>query len=157
MYSASLIAAAIVQKAINEGNPVTQMKLQKMVYFAHGVNLAKSGAPLIKETIEAWKFGPVVPVIYQDYKLYGSSAIDNTDNIYDFPKNELKSNILDADALRSIDYTWNATNNLTAFQLSGWTHKTGSPWQKTYSEYDPNLPISNELIKEYFIDFLSQK
>ncbi|WP_165852004.1 Panacea domain-containing protein [Mucilaginibacter terrenus] len=39
-YSASEIAAALVQKGIDSGAPVTQMKLQKMVYFAHGYNLA---------------------------------------------------------------------------------------------------------------------
>ena len=77
-YSASVIAYAFVQKGIEEGKFVTQMKLQKMVYFAHGYHLARYNEPLIREEFEAWKFGPVVPSIYQSYKLYGSDMIIDT-------------------------------------------------------------------------------
>jgi uncharacterized phage-associated protein len=63
-YPASLIAQLFVNRAIKEGNPITQMKLQKMVYVAHGLYLASHNEPLIKENFQAWRFGPVVPDIY---------------------------------------------------------------------------------------------
>ena len=50
-YSASLIADALVKRGIKEGRPVTQMKLQKMVYFAHGYHLAKYGDAQIQEEV----------------------------------------------------------------------------------------------------------
>ena len=78
-YPASLIAQLFVKKGIEEGNPITQMKLQKVVYFAHGLYLGSQRKPLIKESFQAWKFGPVVPDIYHTYKLYGSAPITDTD------------------------------------------------------------------------------
>ena len=65
MYSSVLIAGQFVNLGVKENNPVTQMKLQKMVFFAHGLHLAlNNGDPLIREKFLAWKFGPVVPTIY---------------------------------------------------------------------------------------------
>lgn len=52
-YAAALISFAFVKRGIMEGKPVTQMKVQKMVYFAHGYHLAKYGTPLITEGFEA--------------------------------------------------------------------------------------------------------
>ncbi len=48
------------------------MKLQKMVFFAHGYHLAKYGEPLIKDEFLAWKFGPVVLTIYDQYITFGN-------------------------------------------------------------------------------------
>lgn len=60
-YSAKDIAMAFVKKAIESGKPVTQMQLQKMVYFAHGLHLANTkGEPLVKEEFQAWRYGPVI-------------------------------------------------------------------------------------------------
>ena len=51
------------------------MKLQKLAYFAHGWNLAIRNTPLINESVEAWKFGPVIPSLYHDVKGYGMEPI----------------------------------------------------------------------------------
>jgi len=152
MYSASVIAAYLVNKGIECISPISQMKLQKMVYFAQGVNLATNDAPIIKQTIEAWKYGPVVPIIYSDYKLYGSLPINDVDLIYNFPKDEIKN--IDPKSLESLNYTWQATSHLTAEELANWTHIVGSPWQRVYNPNANGVPIPNDLIKSYFVDFL---
>src|SRR5215203_2690640 len=123
-YSTSVIAYAFVKKGIAAGKPVTQMKLQKMVYFAHGYHLAKYGEPLIKEDFEAWQFGPVIPSIYNEFKLYGSDPIqmEETDKL----ETELRT--LSPEANDAINYTWEATKDISAYKLSGWTHKRDSPW-----------------------------
>jgi uncharacterized phage-associated protein len=153
MYSASLIAAYFVTVGIEQEVPITQMKLQKMVFFAHGVNLAINDKPLIQETIEAWKYGPVVPILYSNYKLYGNAPICDTDLVYNFPKDDITK--INSAELKALMYTWNATKDQTPESLSNWTHKDGSPWKKVY---DPNqwaIPIPNNLIKEYFTEFLA--
>src|SRR6478672_9634684 len=123
-YSASLIAYAFVKKGVETGKPVTQMKLQKMVYFAHGYHLAKYDEPLIEEDFEAWQFGPVAPSIYNEFKLYGSDPIRMTET--DKLLAELRT--LSPDAQHAIHYTWEATKDISALKLSGWTHKKNSPW-----------------------------
>jgi len=154
-YSASLIAYAFVKKGIEDGKPVTQMKVQKLVYFAHGIHLANNGEPLISETFQAWKFGPVVPAIYNDYKLYGSSPISDTSTLfilsdigYGFKEPDLSE--LDKKAIESIDITWNALKDSNAIQLSNWTHKAGSPWADHFVSGINDIPIPNKDIENYF-------
>lgn len=145
-YPASVIAHAFVLKGIEEGNYVTQMKLQKMVYFAHGYHLAKYGTPLINEDFQAWKFGPVVPEIYQSYKLYGSDYIIDAG----LARNTAKPLTFSDSASDAIAYTWRITKNLSASQLSRWSHAQGSPWATVYDEGNSSLPIGNAAIKDYF-------
>lgn len=153
-YPASLIAFAFVKKGIDEGNPVTQMKLQKMVYFAHGMHLALDRGALIKETFQAWKFGPVVPEIYQDYKIYGSGPITTTDLLRIFSTGQICDNEdlkkIDKKAQESVDDAWSVLKELDALSLSAWTHKDGSPWKKFYKNGVTDIIIPNEEIKEYF-------
>lgn len=153
-YPASVIAYAFVKKGIGEGNFVTQMKLQKMVFFAHGYHLARYGERLIEEKFEAWKFGPVVPTIYHAFKSFGSRPITDKEYKYHepviFPLFKLDDKANDA-----IEYTWKVTKDLSALSLSNWTHKTGSPWRKVYNPSDWDIEIDNDLIKSYFTKLLS--
>ena len=152
-YSATLIALAFVKKGIESGKFVTQMKLQKMVYFAHGYHLAKYGTPLIVEEFQAWKFGPVVPSIYQAYRFYGSKPITNLDYIMaDLSSAAIYA--LDAAALDAIEYTWKVTENITAEALSNWTHQPESPWYEVYNPDVFSIPISNRSIENYFRSLL---
>ena len=153
-YPAKVIAYAFVKRGIEEGIPVTQMKLQKMVYFAHGIHLALYGNPLIKETFQAWKYGPVVRDIYNSFKFYGSQPISDT--IYLFSTELLEADLknLDENACKAIEITWNTLKGLNAAQLSNWTHKEGSPWRAAYIEGVNEVAIPNESIQHYFEQFL---
>jgi len=148
-YPASLIAYAFVKKGIDEGRFVTQMKLQKLVYFAQGYHLAKYNEALIKENFQAWKFGPVAPEIYQTFKLYGSKFITNTNSL--LPAETDQSGYrLNSEALDTINYTWEVLKDFSAMALSNWTHQSDTPWSKVYEPGVRATPISNDDIKNYF-------
>lgn len=148
-YPASLIAYAFVKKGIDEGKFVTQMKLQKLVYFAQGAHLAKYNKALINETFQAWMYGPVIPEIYQDFKLYGSRPITDTSEF--IPSSTYSPPFrLDADALDSINYTWGVLKDFSAMSLSNWTHQPNGPWSKVYDPDTKSTPINNKDIKQYF-------
>lgn len=151
-YPASLIAFAFVKKGIDEGLFVTQMKLQKLVYFAQGVHLAKYQKPLINETFEAWLYGPVIPEIYQDFKFYGSRPITNTAEFT--PTSTERPPRLDADAIDTINYSWAVLKDFTAMSLSNWTHRVDGPWSKVYDPDVKTTPIPNDEIKQYFTKLL---
>jgi uncharacterized phage-associated protein len=154
-YSASVIAYAFVKKAIEEGSPLTQMKLQKMVYFAQGIHLILHDEPLIKENFQAWKYGPVVPAIYHDYKFYGSSPINDTELVEFDPKdNELINFGMDINAQESVNETWKILKDSNAIQLSNWTHNEDSPWHKHFVNGVNDIDIPNVDIKNYFSRFL---
>ena len=59
-YKALAIANYYIDKANVEDTPLDHLRLQKLVYLAHGWHLAIHGRPLIEESVEAWKYGPVI-------------------------------------------------------------------------------------------------
>lgn len=152
MYDATIIAYAFVMKGIADGNPLTQMKLQKVVYFAEGLNLALNNTELVREEFQAWKYGPVIPVIYHDYKLYGSSPIMDTQWL-SFEYFGIDLNELDVNTKKIMDDTWKILKDIPGTQLSNWTHLEGSPWSKFYQPGVPDIIIPKEEIKEYFMQF----
>ena len=149
-YQTSIIALAFVKKSIDDGNPITQMKLQKLVYFAHGIHLALDRGALVKEVFQAWEFGPVIPAIYQEYKLYGRIPITSTDYLEGVEKKNHIVEKLDAEARDSIDVTWQNLKYIDALKLSRWTHMEGSPWKESYRDNVTDIVIPNEKIKAYF-------
>lgn len=55
--------------------PITHIALQKLLYFAHGHHLIRSGKPLISGAFEAWTYGPVHPAVYREFRTEGKNPI----------------------------------------------------------------------------------
>jgi uncharacterized phage-associated protein len=68
----------------DDNDSMTNLRLNKLLYFAQGWSLARTGKPLFNNNFEAWKFGPVVPEIYRKYKPYGKNPIDQVDFSYNY-------------------------------------------------------------------------
>ena len=64
-----------------EEDYISNLKLQKLLYYAQGFNLAINGEPLFMEPIEAWTHGPVVKALYHEYKDYGAQNINRPEKI----------------------------------------------------------------------------
>ena len=77
-YNVLDIAKKLLFRAKNNenGDFMSNMKLQKMLYYQQGFHLAYFGTPLFDEEIEAWMYGPVVPSVYDHFKNYGRQGID---------------------------------------------------------------------------------
>lgn len=139
MYGALEIASYIIWYCRQKGYYVSNLKLQKILYFIQAEFLATRGWPCFDEEIQAWDFGPVVPEVYHQYKYFGSSNIieDTNEN----PR------ILGRD--RSlIDEMIEECNQYSASQLVDFTHRQ-SPWMDAYQRYSNNI-ISKESIRKYF-------
>ncbi|MDX8066857.1 DUF4065 domain-containing protein [Pseudomonas aeruginosa] len=65
----------LAQSNEEAGDLVSNLKLQKLVYYAQGFHLAVYDEPLFTDSIEAWTHGPVVPNVYHHYKQFGSGSI----------------------------------------------------------------------------------
>jgi uncharacterized phage-associated protein len=73
-YSSKAVANTFLDIAkANNVADISPMKLQKLIYYAHAWHLAFLGQPLIKEEVQAWKFGPVIPDVYFEFKECGNS------------------------------------------------------------------------------------
>lgn len=77
LYTAFDIANYFLLKAQDDEDQelLSNLKLQKLVYYAQGIHLAEFGTPLFEEKIIAWQYGPVIPILYQEYKKYGAGRI----------------------------------------------------------------------------------
>ena len=76
MYcSAKAVANHFLDLAERDGTTLNPMKIQKLVYIAHGWHLAIMEKPLIHESVEAWTYGPVIPDLYHEFKRWGNEGI----------------------------------------------------------------------------------
>lgn len=91
-YKALDIAKKLIFKAQNDepngGERLTNLKLQKLLYYQQGFHLAFFGTPLFAEDVEAWMYGPVVPAVYDEYSAYGSSALPEVKEPVSLSENE---------------------------------------------------------------------
>jgi len=144
MYTSFDIAKKILQIAKSEGEGVDPMKLLKMVYITHGWYLGFKDKPLINDSIQAWKFGPVIPDLYHAIKPYGSDNVDvNLMNIF-------SDKDVDSETEDFIKIIWKNYRAKSGLDLSGLTHKEGTPWSNTYIPGVSSIPIPNETIKDHY-------
>ena len=153
MVSALVIASRFIKLGIESDRPVTPMKLQKLIYMAHGIHLARLDKPLIVEKIEAWSYGPVIKSVYDMFKSWGNQSINEYPDIEFRIGRFSKSNldVLTDEIEDTINFAWKIGKNLSGTDLSTWSHAKDSPWERSYSRLS-NKPIPDYLIKEYFRD-----
>lgn len=152
-YPAKAVANFFLEIAKQEHSEVTPMKLLKLVYFAHGWHLGLTGMPLIDETVEAWKFGPVVPSLYHHFKGFGMGPItrlayEATLDCISTPRLPEKPGL--TTFLKKI---WEVYGKLEAVELSNITHLPDSPWTVVWEKTGKEIKgtdIPNEAIKAHF-------
>lgn len=158
-YKALAVANFFIEKAKQEKKgDLSLLKLLKLIYIAHGWHLALMNASLIEESIEAWRFGPVVSNVYHEFKHYGMGNIENPAQVLKFEGTSPKSytpeiNQDDEEVVALLNRVWEVYKKHTAIQLANWTHLPDGPWYKEWVEDGNTYPghvMSNSLIKEYF-------
>jgi len=158
-YSAKAAANYFLSKYRKHG--ITPLKIQKLVYIAHGWHLAYFDKPLVEdEDAEAWEFGPVFPSLYHEFKYRGRMPIIELATILSIKDRKNLSfekkipNILKSDnqTIQLLDTIWEVYGNLTGAALSSLTHRENSPWAEVRAESNGkrNTNIDNEIIKKYY-------
>ena len=127
----------------NEREGITNLKLQKVLYFAQAHYLAKLNRTLFSDKIEAWEYGPVVPTIYKKYKNQKSNPIILESD---------KSSLLKEDK-KEVKLIWDIFGGYSAGRLVNITH-AHSPWKDAYKRH--NTTISNKSLKDYYTPLLNK-
>ena len=139
MYTASDIPKYIITKCTRDTQPISNLQLQKILYYVQRQYVKQQDEPLFADVIEAWQFGPVVPNVYYNFCGYGSMSI-----IAQYP--EVK---VDQQARQIIDPIVEAKRALNPWDLVEDTHRPDGPWDITYRNGQGNrsvIPI--DLIKQ---------
>lgn len=140
MYSAKVIAMYIVDRCHHIGQPISHLKLQKILYFIQAYFLKDTGGPCFADEIRAWDYGPVVPSVHGIYKVYGNANIPNTGN------RDVLADISAEDKLL-LDIVVDSAAQYSASSLAELTQRQ-APWKAAYGKSD-NI-IYPEAIKQYF-------
>lgn len=128
----------LAQASEEAGDLISNLKLQKLVYYAQGFHLALYDEPLFPEAIEAWTHGPVVPDLYHHYKKYGAGAIPRPEDI-DF-------SIYDEETKSLLDEVYSVFGQFAAWKLGNMTHEE-APWKLAAQN---SGKITHQSLKEYF-------
>lgn len=139
MYTALEVAKYTINKCIELGRPISNLQLQKILYYIQGEYMKKNhGEVLFNESIEAWQYGPVVPDVYYKYKMYSASRIiDKQEEIEITASNK-----------PIIDEVIENKSLLRASRLVQDTHEE-SPWKTAYKR-GSGTTILKEEMKEFF-------
>ncbi|MCY4185983.1 MAG: DUF4065 domain-containing protein [Rhodobacteraceae bacterium] len=166
-YSAKHIANYFLSKYMGK---ITPLKLQKLVYIAHGWHMAYHGVnkPLVSdENVEAWKHGPVFPSLYHHFKDFGNLTINRYAEKVEFDQDgnkkfwkspykksipQIRSN--DISTINLLDRIWEVYGGYSGVYLSNLCHQQGTPWAESKSQIK-NAHIANKEIEKHYLDKLN--
>lgn len=137
------VADYFILQAREAGDPITPLKLQKLVYYAQAWHLALHGDPLVNDRFEAWVHGPVCPNLYSRFRGYGWQPIAD----------EVDAPELAADVVEFLDDVWDAYGSFTAVALERMTHAE-RPWLDARgglpADESSNAEIPQKAMRDYY-------
>lgn len=135
------------RRSFGEAGSITNLKLQKLLYYAQGYHLAMTGRPLFSERIEAWDHGPVVREVYHECKRFGGNpipAVQGFDPV-----------VLGEHVCRFVEDVHADRGGFTAWNLREMTHAE-RPWQEAFvPKQNEEIPI--ERLQAYFTERFSRE
>ena len=156
MHDARAIANFFLDRAERRGMKLTTMTLLKVLFFAHAWYLAKESKPLIAQPFEAWEYGPVSRIVYDQFKNNGKEPISKRAVSFDANRSSFCNTpyFLDRETEVFLNNIFDYYSQFDAFKLSDLTHEKGSPWDVVWSAAAtravPGMYIPNEIIASWF-------
>lgn len=156
IYSALEVARHIINYANSSDQLLSNLKLQKLLYFVQAEFLTSQGRTCFTDDIEAWNFGPVVPAVFREFKIFGSFHIPPVKHYYvedeSQPYNFRRVVFYDIEITDEdktvIDEVVDYFADCSSVELTDLTQKQ-LPWQNAYIKH-LKIVISPQSIKEYF-------
>jgi uncharacterized phage-associated protein len=164
-YSAKAVANEFLHLAKDEGRSITPMQLLKLIYFVYGWYWAFANERLLDERVQAWKYGPVVPSIYHEFKSFGNEPINSfatefkpvhNGGKFGFRIEEPRVPECEAFPRKLITRVWEVYKNYSAIELSRMTHEPGTPWANTPNREVKGTTIDDDSIRNYFVELARQ-
>lgn len=116
---------------------ISNLKLQKLLYYAQGTFLAVTDEPLFSDRILAWKHGPVVESVYHEYCSNGANGI-----VFD---EEFDPSTFSTEENSLLTQVYDVFGQYSAWKLQDMTHQE-TPWKTTKQSAE----ISRDKIRDYF-------
>lgn len=154
-YDVRAIANFVLQCAEYRRRPLTNLAINKIVFFLHAFHLIQFGRPLVSAKIEAWQFGPVFRELYHAFKRYEDRPILDRALRIDPVSGQLVVCVepLDEETEAFLREELSKLLLLSAADLVAWSHKEGSPWERVWNHKgasNASMRISDAQIREWF-------
>jgi uncharacterized phage-associated protein len=158
-YSSLIVANTILRRSFKEARgDISPMKLQKLAFYLQGWMLAVFDKPATNENFEAWKYGPVLPSLYQATRNFGAAPVGSyLVETFDGKVEARVVPVTNSEFHQILDLVWENYVGHSAVTLSTMTHADGSPWHNAIGAIGSNNPISNDSIKSYFVGLIKNK
>lgn len=155
MYDVRAVANFVLDVADADGRNVSNLHINKIVYFLHADFLVEFSRPLVSAKIEAWTHGPVFREIYREFKEFGNGPISG------------RARYIDPDTGRKKNAQWGFTREeeeflrglvkkyivMTPGALVAQSHVEGGPWDQAWNhdtKTNASMKISDEAIKRWY-------
>lgn len=145
VYTANQVADTLIALARQKNIEITNLKLQKLLYYAQAWSLVLRREPLFEEDFEAWVHGPVLPSVFQRFKSYRWNPIAE----------DVKP-IQDAQIISHLEKVMKVYGNATAGQLERQTHRE-APWKDARYGLEPDESSNNVVTKQSMKTFYSER
>lgn len=161
MLDVRALANFVLDIARDRRIDLSNMAINKIVYFVHSDYLIERQRPLVSAKIEAWQHGPVFRELYQEFKRWGDTPIRGRATRVDANTGEVIEAVAeltseDRDFLNRLVGRY---IGFTAAQLRAISHIEGGPWHNVWDHEgrsNPGMRISDELILEYHTPGVTQ-
>ncbi len=157
MYDVRDVANFTLDYADDRGFPISNLALQKLLYFAHGWFFSIYDSPLIKNKFEAWQFGPVQRVLYDQFKCFKDNPIRGVRATFLNPltgEAVYREPSISADHASVIKAVLAKYERFSASQLVSLSHVEDSPWEFVWQQAEdatyPGMKIPDALILDHF-------
>jgi len=156
-YDARAVANFLLDYGESKGRPITIMSLQKILFFAHAWYLASTDKPLVGQPFEAWTYGPVNRVVYDQFKGSKDKPIEGRAKVLNAAAGRYETarcDGMDDDTVTLLRNIFDYYSAHHPFHLSQITHEEGSPWDQVWNaatrQAVPGMVISNDSIRDWF-------
>ncbi|CAN7575203.1 type VI toxin-antitoxin system SocA family antitoxin [Neorhizobium sp. LjRoot104] len=155
-YDPRALANLMLDEADRLSIGLSNLVLQKLLYFAHGIYLVRTKTPLVSGYFEAWQYGPVHPAAYKAFKNAGSAAITFRAAAQDILTGKAKELPLPADpfVIGLVQQVLNSYGQMSPGRLVDLSHAKDSPWwyvvDRASTEVALGLRIPDNVILDRF-------
>lgn len=133
------LAAHVINRCMDLGEPTTHFKLQKMLYILEVKSLVHSGKSLIDENFEAWEYGPFLRSVYNKYSYMAACEMlvrQKTDR--ELPSDQRNAIINNIDDMAGMNL----------WELAQISMEPNTPWAKVYKK-GTQVQIPDQLMVSY--------
>lgn len=154
-YDGRAVANCVLDIADKNNIQLSNLALQKVLFFCQAWHLVDTKEALIKNQFEAWQHGPVLQYIYRQFKKFESSPISERATGLD-PISGQQKVIVDAfpeDVLNRIENVVTFYGRLEPWDLVELSHTKGGPWDKVWhheGKVNPGMKIPNDEIASFY-------